>query len=877
MQKNSSANDPRARTMPPEHSRFAKSEIHQSIPDRFEYMVKMHAERNAVSDCGDTFSYKRLNEKSNQIAHLILEARGTSEEPVSFLLDQGTASIIAILGILKAGKFYVALDPFLSRSMLGQAIADCQPTLLVTNNKYMSMASDLAPPGAICINLQEISANTSKCNPAVALESTRLAYIFYTSGSTGAPKGVADCHRNVLHNVMRYTNNLGITFSDRLSLIQSCSFSGTVSSIFSAVLNGAAICPFDLHTQGVGRLADWVGREQITIFHSVPMIFEQLMARRGNFGRLRLIRLEGDQAHRRHIEMFQQRFKNACLLVNGLGTTETGILRQYCIDGESPFSGDTVPVGYAVEDMHIQLLDDTRKPVATGKIGEITVRSRYLAEGYWDRKELTEASFRPDPRDAKSRVYTTGDLGRFLRDGCLEYLGRKDSRIKVRGQTVEVARIENALCELKSIDQATVVSYENGRGYQQLVAYLVAAESNVPTVSALRRDLAKSIPEVMLPVRYVFLDELPVDRHNKVERRSLPDLNRDRPSLDEDYVAPRSPRQQALADCFGEILCIDNVGIDDDFFELGGDSLMATELLLLIERTLGMRCPTEFLFRESSVAALDRIIEIGGRYKIAVPLNPTGTRAPLFCLHNHAGYVLEYRRLAQLLGTERPVYGIQSVSGESHADYSLEKMAARYVGEIQRVQPSGPYFLCGNCFGGIVAFEVAQVLRQRDEEVALLALIDTAFPAGTMKSILRRLRLRKNFRELSQLSSRERFLSLGTKLARLFSWISSLFKRWLRFEMAKRSKNTGPPVRVTPFDVVDFHKEVEKRYRPRLYDGHIALFCVALKDNQLLWKKIGGRNLRIVQLPDQECGSDNPHLVQEPYVHTLAKELRKFL
>lgn len=304
---------------------------------------------------------------------------------------------------------------------------------------------------------------------------------------------------------------------------------------------------------------------------------------------------------------------------------------------------------------------------------------------------------------------------------------------------------------------------------------------------------------------------------------------------------------------------------------------MATELLLLIEKTLGVHCPTEFFFRENSVAALDRSIETGGRRAIAVPMKPTGTRAPLFCLHNHAGHILEYRRLAQLLGTEQPVYGIQSVNGESHVDFRLEEMAARYVGEIQRVQPRGPYYLCGNCFGGVVAFDVAQQLRQKGETVALLALIDTAFPIGMMRSILRRLRRSKNLRGPYELSARKRFLSLAGKLAGFFAWISEQCKRHIQFEMAKRSMNTGPRLWPEPLKTVDFHKEVEKRYRPREYGGKMALFCIAMKENQLPWKKIGGRDLKIVRLTNQDRGYDNPHLVQEPYVHSLANELTKLL
>jgi len=877
MRKNSAANDPRKRTSPPEHVRFRKVEIEQSIPDRFESQVKMHSNRPAVSDCGRVFTYGRLNEESNKIAHMILEARGDGEEPVAFLLDQGAAPIIAILGILKAGKIYVALDPFLPRSELDRVIADCQPALIVTNNRHESLAADLSPNGAHRLNMESVSANTCKDNPTVVLGATRLAYIFYTSGSTGAPKGVVDCHRNVLHNVMRYTNSLGIVASDRLSLVQSCNFSGTVSSLFSALLNGATVCPFDLHSNGIGHLVDWVDREQITVFHSVPIIFEQLLAKKQRFESLRIIRLEGDQTHRRHVDMFQKYFKNSCILVNGLGTTETGIIRQYFMDGDSQLRGDVVPVGYAVDDMQICLLDDQGSQVEPGSVGEICVESRYLANGYWGREDISSRAFRPNSTIADSRIYATGDTGRLLPDDCLEYLGRKDLRIKLRGQTIEVAQVENALHDLASVSQATVVAHDDGDGYQRLVAYIVAATDPVPTIGALRRDLARSLPTIMLPARYIFLDKLPVDRHHKVKRRLLPHPNRERPPLDNSYVAPGTPQQQQIADCFGEILWIDNVGLNDDFLELGGDSLMATELLLLIHEKLDIYFPIELFYKDRTVGALDRIFASNAHQSMTVPMQPAGTRPPLFCLHNHAGHVLEYQHLAQLLGPDQPVYGIRCVSNESHSDFRLERMATEYVREIQQVQPNGPYNLCGNCFGGVVAFEVAQQLRRKGEEIAVLALIDSASPIGPITALVRRLRISQNWRELSRMPIRKRLLSFGGKLARLFQWISGRLKRRMRVELAKRPRKSRPVFRQASLRTVDYHKEVEKRYRPRAYGGNMTLICLSVKENELGWKKIGGRGLRIVRLANHDSADSNAHLVHKPYVNSLADELTKLL
>jgi amino acid adenylation domain-containing protein len=877
MQNNSAANDPRKRALPPEHIWFHKTEIEQSIPDRFDRRVKMHSERIAISDCGNVFSYRRLSEESNRIAHMILAICGDGEEPVALLLDQGAVPIIAILGSLKAGKIYVALDPSLPRSELGRAIADCQPALLVTDNRHKSLATDLARTGVHCLNMESIPADTCKDNPDVSLAPTRLACIFYTSGSTGAPKGVVDCHRNVLHNIMRYTNNLGLVANDRLSLVQSCSFSGTVSSLFSALLNGATVCPFDLRSNGIERLADWINREQITVFHSVPVIFEQLLATGKRFASLRIIRLEGDQAQRRHVELFQQHFKNGCVLVNGLGTTETGIIRQYCVDSDSPHRGDAVPVGYAVEEMQVRLLDETGAPVAAGAVGEISVQSRYLATGYWGRKDVTARAFRPDSEDADSRTYATGDLGRLLPDGCLEYLGRKDLRIKLRGQTVEIAQIENALCSLISIKHAVVMPHDKRDGKQRLVAYLVAAAAPVPTISALRRDLAASLPDIMLPARYVFLDEIPLDRHNKVRRPALPHPNRERPPLDEAYMAPITARQRAIAECFGKILGIDTVGLNDDFLELGGDSLLATELFLLIERTLSMPCPTEFFFQERTVAAVDQYFEITDGSSNVVPIQSEGTRPPLFCLHNHSGHVLEYRHLAQHLGADQPVFGVQGSNKPTGMDFRLEEMAARYKGEIQRVQPNGPYYLCGNCFGGLVAFEVAQQLRRNGEEVALLALIDTAFPTESITRFFRRLRPRQNWRELSRLAVRYRVRRLGGKLFRFSLWSSARLRQRIRFGMARLFKGSNLHYRRGSLRMIELHKQIEGRYRPRPYEGKMLLVCLTVRENQLGWKKIAGRGLKILRLPDQDNEYGNPHLIHEPYVQSLAVELTKLL
>lgn len=340
---------------------FDKSDIDRSIPELFERQAR-RAPR-AVALVGDErdLSYDELDRLSNRVAQAILCRRGEGEEPVGLFFRQGPEAVAAILGALKAGKIYVPLEPSQSASELRGIIAHCQPGLIITQDK--TSALELTSMAEHCLDYDAAVSEGPEDPPRLRLSAERDCYIFYTSGTTGPPKGVVDRYRNVLHNIMRYTNSLGIGTDDRLILIQSCGFSGTVSSLFSALLNGAAICPFDMQGRGIARMARWLEETRITVFHSTPAIFEQLMAQGGDFASLRLIRLEGDPTAPRHIELFRSRFGAHCWLVNGLGLTEAGLIRQHFVTASTPYDGDIVPAGQPVEDMEVDILNDAGRPL----------------------------------------------------------------------------------------------------------------------------------------------------------------------------------------------------------------------------------------------------------------------------------------------------------------------------------------------------------------------------------------------------------------------------------------------------------------------------------------------------------------------------------
>ncbi|MGH2405192.1 MAG: amino acid adenylation domain-containing protein, partial [bacterium] len=396
-------------------------------------------------------TYAALNRSSNRIARSILARRGKREETVALMLEQGSALVAAILGVLKAGKMYVPMDPSYPRARLAALLVDTEASLIITDPTNDSLARALAGDGQTVLNVEDVDGSLSTGNPDISVSPDALAYIFYTSGSTGRPKGVADNHRNVLHNIMRYTNSLHICPEDRLTLLQSCSFSGSVSSLFGALLNGAASLPFDLNKEGSGRLSTWLAQEGITIYHSVPTIFRSFLTSELTFPKVRIIRLEGDRASRVDVELYKRRFSAECLLVIGLGATETGLTRQYFISKDTEVRDGILPIGFPVEGMHALLLDDEGNEVALGAVGEIAIRSMYLAPGYWRNPDLTRHVFLPDPAGGAERIYRTGDMGRMRPDGCLEYHGRKDFQVKVRGHRVDVAEVETALLRLDTV------------------------------------------------------------------------------------------------------------------------------------------------------------------------------------------------------------------------------------------------------------------------------------------------------------------------------------------------------------------------------------------------------------------------------------------
>ncbi|RPJ85530.1 MAG: amino acid adenylation domain-containing protein, partial [Acidobacteria bacterium] len=569
--------------------RIERQDIEQSIAKRFEAQVTRRPGQTAVKTPAGELSYGRLNALANRVAHALLAAGAGMGDRVALLLEHDARMVAGILGVLKAGSAYVPVDPTHPPDRLSSILRDAEVGALLTCGGHLAVASRLADGRVPVLRIDDLPPGANMENPGLTTPPDGAAYLLYTSGSTGQPKGVAQNQRNVLHHIACYTNNLHIAAEDRLTLISSYSVDAAVMDIFGAVLNGAALYPIDVRETGFLGLGARLVEERISVYHSTPTVFRHMVAMLPegvDLSGVRLVVLGGEEAVRQDAESFKRRFPASTILVNGLGPTESTVSLQQFMDGRAPLLSASVPVGFPVEDTEALLLSADGVPAQL--YGEIAIRSAHLALGYWNRPELTASSFLPDPEGGNRRIYRTGDMGRLLPDGSILFAGRRDQQVKIRGYRVEAGEIEAVLLAAPGVREAVVVGAEDGRGERQLVAYLVTEAADRMQDAELRRFVSQQLPPFMVPAAFVTLDAMPLTPSGKLDRRALPEAG-DRAVAEAAKKEPQTPTQSVLLDIWRSLLGIPAIGVDDDFFALGGHSLLAVRMFSEIEARLGVR------------------------------------------------------------------------------------------------------------------------------------------------------------------------------------------------------------------------------------------------------------------------------------------------
>jgi sugar O-acyltransferase (sialic acid O-acetyltransferase NeuD family) len=574
-------------TRPPDFLEFRKDSVNQGIHQRFEEQVRLHSSRTALKTQDLALTYLETNGFANSLADKILSVCGKELAQAAILLPNTTETVISMLASLKARKAYVPLDHKFPRERLQAMLEHSGAEILLTDDQHMPLAEELCGTRVPVVNISRIKRHPDAPNPNMPCDPLDRAYILYTSGSTGQPKGIAFLHRNLLHTTMCLTNMLFFAPSDRVTWLHSASFSASVVDIYCCLTNGGTLYPWDAKTRGFAGLADWLVQEKVTTFQWIPSALRQFLrtvAEDFVFKDIRIVVMASEPLTVREVDLFRRHFPVGSHLVNQLGTSESYNYRLYPVDHFIPVESANVPGGYSVsEDRKVVILDEERGELPIGCVGEIGVKSDYMSAGYWRDEALTRSKFIQVGGDT-APVFLTGDLGKLEPDGGLIHLGRKDFQVKIRGYRVELAEIDHALSAAPGVADSVTWVVKNRLGQDQLVGYVVLRSGQF-NQHEVQQYLSSRLPDYMVPAHYMTLDSFPVLPTGKVDRRALPNpfetVELGAPSATASQPLPREHEMIAL---FRELLQSEDIGADSHFLKSGGDSLLAALLAYRIQQ-----------------------------------------------------------------------------------------------------------------------------------------------------------------------------------------------------------------------------------------------------------------------------------------------------
>ncbi len=706
---------------------------HKCVHQLFEEQARRTPNATALSFKQQTLTYRALDRKADAIADRLRAVGVAPGVLVALFLERSPDLVAAMLGVLKAGGAYVPLDPSHPLRRLSYLMADANPLAVLTENALLERLPR-HPAQPVLVDDDTPAAITHGFDGAGAPAPGDLAYVIYTSGSTGLPKGVEVEHRAVVNMLAAMRARLELTPADIMPAITTLSFDIAVLEIFLPLAVGARIVLAPAETSRDGKaLAALLETSGATILQATPATLRMLLDAGWRGGKLLKI-LCGGEAWT--TELASALLPRCQSLWNMYGPTETTVWSA----ATEIKAGQPVVIGPPIANTSFHVLDDNLRPVPGGMPGELHIGGSGLARGYHGRPGLTAEKFLPDPfRDEDgARLYKTGDLARSRPDGSLEFLGRIDHQVKIRGCRIELGEIEAALAAIPGVRQAVVVAREDRPGEKRLIAYLVA-DAPRPT-ARLRKLLKESLPDYMLPAAFVALDRLPLTLSGKLDRNALPAP----PSETTGFSPPLSATEIALARIWQEILGIRRVAVEDDFFELGGHSLSGVRLIERINRSLGSTLAIADIFQYPTLKSLARAID-GQRTDIAVPDYPPGVTPvgvpvalgagrPVFCFPGLGATAYAFHLLSERIGADRPMLAIEMhrLELDPHLLRSMEYTAEAVAGRIMSVQPEGPYALLGYSFGGQLAVEVARKLVGRGQTIESLIVLD-AYPPGVEK------------------------------------------------------------------------------------------------------------------------------------------------
>lgn len=864
----------------------------------FEQQVALTPDAPALRCGSEQLSYAELNRRADHLAARLLASGVSTETLVAVCLPRSVQLVVSLLAILKAGGAYLPLDLSSPGRRLEAILTEAQPRLLLTVKEWQERLPSELQTRVVCLDdewpddmwPQSSSEVMTEISPAALprVSADNLAYVIYTSGSTGTPKGAMITQRGVF-NYLNWSRSAYPLSEGSGAVVHSpIGFDLTVTSLYGPLVTGGCVHLLE-ESEGVEGLAQALMQadEPYSLVKLTPAHLEALSRLIPKEGRVQThsMVIGGEALHGRDLQHWQERAPQV-RLINEYGPTETvvGCCVYEVRAGEE--SGQVVPIGRAIANTRLYVLDQWMQAVPLGVTGELFVGGAGVGRGYLNRPHVTAERFVPDPysRSGGERLYRTGDIARYRPDGEIEYIGRADHQVKVRGYRIELGEIESVLREHEQVQEAVVLLKGEAKEEKRLIAYVVAAAEGETTAQTLRDYLKETLPAYMIPSAVVLMDAMPLTANGKIDARALPDAGEKRAEGSNGFVAPRNLLELHIAEIWEQVLNVRPIGATDNFFDLGGHSLLGLRVSALIYGKFGQDLPLSAFFDGGTVEHLATLI----RNRTVTPsshlvaLQSEGVRRPIFFVHPIGGGVVCYAYLARHLGAEQPVYALQSLEKDD-PHTQVETMAASYIEAMREAQPQGPYLLGGWSFGAYVAYEMASQLQRAGEEVKLLAILDNGAPgidddaaeddplsSDDPVALARILESFSNLKEplpldedhLRQLSPDEQILYIMEKAKQ-----ARIMPQEITLHQVKRSLHNFRS-----------RTEAARNYAPQIYAGKVTLFrCTETrpKDKEILeadptwgWSLISTEPVEL-----QVVAGSHESMVAEPFVLDVAAQL----
>ena len=708
-----------------------------TVFERFEAIANAYPDNLAYASGVVGMKYSDLAAHARTARARILAAGPSTPQFVAILTADRLNALIGILGAAASGHAYVLLDVNDPDKRLAHIAREVGPFAILADEALLGRAEGLAGGQAALINLDDRAPEGGDARlTEVRVTPDSLLYVSFTSGSTGVPKGVCQTHRNLMFHVDAYIEAMEIRAGDRISWLFAHGASASNMDIYGALFTGARLCAFEVKEQSFAAMARWIDYRRIALLHTVPTVVRELVRSIGEdkvFESVRVVDLAGEMLFANDVARMRPHFPPGCRILNRLAATEASFISSLLVTEKHEKADGALPVGKPPSGVEVAILRSDGGQASAGEAGVIAIDSPYVSTGYLSRPELNSIAFSALDGRPGWRRFKSEDLGFLDKEGDLHFIGRSGSRIKLRGQAVDLAEVEAALYQCPGVTGAVVLPRgEPGAEAREVLAYLTVADEAAQEPGEIRKQLAQALPAYMLPSGYVFLREFPHTATSKVDRNALAALDLDQVRFRPGYAPPEDEFEEKVAAIFSDVLGLRSVGRLDDFFLLGGDSLALVNLQMLVTETFGQQLPQ--LHADATVKRLAEWLRESEKREIdapiVVPIRTEGSAPPLFVVHGRRGLALVSPRFLELLGDEQPLYALQArgLDGKQEPHRTIDAMAAEYVAAIRAVQPEGPYFIGGFCAGCYVAIEMVRQLYREGELCYAPLLIDPPSP-----------------------------------------------------------------------------------------------------------------------------------------------------